>query len=424
MTTAPRAAPGSSARWPASCATGTSCESSPSLRRSSDGQDASPQGRRRDRDRRQGARQARQGDADRPEEGLRLRRGPQHDQAPPAPPLGQGRLEGRRGGRDHREGGPDPRVQRDAARQGGQQAHPGQGRARRRQAQAGCRKDREGSRLMEAATEQAKQAAPPPRLRETYESEVKPALTQRFGYSTPMAVPTLEKITLNMGVGEAKQNTQMLEAAIEQLATIAGQRPSVRRAKKSVASFKVREGMPVGVAVTLRRARMWEFLDRLTSIAIPRIRDFRGLNARSFDGRGNYSMGIREQIIFPEIDYDSIDEVRGLDVTITTTAKTDEEAFALLDGLGMPFSQEGRPGQADVEEEEEEERRKEEARERAEAEAAALEQLKEENPEAYEKPVKPEEGEEGEEGAEGEGGEAKADSGDGDSEETSSKEEE
>ena len=161
----------------------------------------------------------------------------------------------------------------------------------------------------------------------------------------------------------------MLEAAQEQRATIAGQAPSVRRAKKSVASFKIREGMPVGVAVTLRRARMWEFLDRLNSIAVPRIRDFRGLSARSFDGRGNYSMGIREQIIFPEIDYDSIDEVRGLDVTITTTAKTDEEAFALLDGLGMPFSQEGRPGQEDAEAEAEEERRKEEARERAEAEA-------------------------------------------------------
>jgi hypothetical protein len=195
----------------------------------------------------------------------------------------------------------------------------------------------------------------------------------------------------------------------------------VRRAKKSVASFKVREGMPVGVAVTLRRARMWEFLDRLTSIAIPRIRDFRGLNARSFDGRGNYSMGVREQIIFPEIDYDSIDEVRGLDVTITTTAKTDEEAFALLDGLGMPFSPEGRPGEADVEEEAEEERRKEEARQRAEAEAAALEQLKEENPEAYAKPERPEEGEEGEEGAEGEAGEAKAE-GDGQAEGGDSKE--
>jgi large subunit ribosomal protein L5 len=258
---------------------------------------------------------------------------------------------------------------------------------------------------MEAATEQQKQAAPPPRLRETYEQEVKPALTERFGYTSPMAVPTLEKITLNMGVGEAKQNTQMLEAAEEQLATIAGQAPSVRRAKKSVASFKVREGMPVGVAVTLRRARMWEFLDRLNSIAVPRIRDFRGLNPRSFDGRGNYSMGIREQIIFPEIDYDSIDQVRGLDVTITTSAATDEEAFALLSELGMPFQRDGAPGatKTDEEAEAEEEHRKEEARERAEAEQAALEQLKEENPEAYEKPVRPEEGEEGEEGTESAG---------------------
>jgi large subunit ribosomal protein L5 len=274
---------------------------------------------------------------------------------------------------------------------------------------------------VEAATEQQQQAAPPPRLRERYEQEVKPDLIRRFGYSTPMAVPTLEKITLNMGIGEAKQNSQMLEAASEQLATISGQHPSVRRAKKSVASFKVREGMPVGVAVTLRRARMWEFLDRLTSIAVPRIRDFRGLSARSFDGRGNYSMGIREQIIFPEIDYDSIDEVRGLDVTITTTAATDEEALALLDGLGMPFSPEGRPGEADAEAEAEEERRKEEARQRAEAEAAALEQLKEENPEAYEKPVKPEEGELGEEGAEGSAAEGER-KGEDESQETSNEE--
>jgi large subunit ribosomal protein L5 len=252
---------------------------------------------------------------------------------------------------------------------------------------------------MEAATDQQKQAAPPPRLRERYEQEIKPELIKRFGYSSPMEAPTLEKITLNMGIGEAKTSTQILEAATEQLGTIAGQRPNVRRAKKSVASFKVREGNPVGVAVTLRRARMWEFLDRLTAVAVPRIRDFRGLNASSFDGRGNYTLGVREQIIFPEIDYDSIDEVRGLDVTITTTAKTDEEAFALLDALGMPFSQEGRPGQEDAEAEAEEERRKEEARQRAEAEQAALEQLKEENPEAYEKPAaeEPEEGEEGEE---------------------------
>ena len=266
----------------------------------------------------------------------------------------------------------------------------------------------------QAPTEQQKQAAPPPRLRDQYEQELRGALIERFGYSTPMRAPTLSKIVLNMGLGEAKQDTKMLEAATEQLALIAGQRPSVRRAKKSVANFKVREDMPVGIAVTLRRARMWEFLDRLVSIAIPRIRDFRGLNPRSFDGRGNYSLGIREQLIFPEIDYDSIDQVRGLDVTIATTAQNDIEAFALLDGLGMPFAADGRPGEADKAAEEEEERRHEEARERAEAEAAALEQLKAENPEAYEKPVREEEGEEGEEGeaAAGDGEDAKAESGD------------
>jgi large subunit ribosomal protein L5 len=192
----------------------------------------------------------------------------------------------------------------------------------------------------------------------------------------------------------------MLEAATDQLATIAGQKPNTRRARKSIASFKLREGMPVGVSVTLRRARAYEFLDRLMSVAIPRIRDFRGLSPRSFDGRGNYTLGIREQIIFPEIDYDSIDQVRGLEVTITTTAHNDEEAFALLEAFGMPFARDGRPGGPSAEEEEaaEEERRKEEARQRAEAEQAALEQLKEENPEAYAKRVRPEEGEEGEEG--------------------------
>jgi large subunit ribosomal protein L5 len=283
----------------------------------------------------------------------------------------------------------------------------------------------EAATEQQGATQQQKQAAPPPRLRDRYTQEIKPALIERFGYSSPMAVPTLQKITLNMGVGEAKQDTKMLDAAIEQLATIAGQHPNTRRAKKSVASFKVREGMPVGISVTLRRARMWEFLDRLITIAIPRIRDFRGLNARSFDGRGNFSMGIREQIIFPEIDYDAIDQVRGLDVTITTTAQSDEEAFALLDALGMPFGADGRPGEVDRAAEEEEERRKEEARLRAEAEEAALEQLKEENPEAYAKPEKPEEGEEGEEGeGGGEGGEGKPE-GDGgsDSDKTSDKEE-
>jgi len=249
--------------------------------------------------------------------------------------------------------------------------------------------------------EPASKAAPPPRLREVYENEIAGELTKRFGYTSSMQVPRLLKITVNMGVGDAKQSTPILEAATEQLGTITGQRPNVRRARKSIANFKLREGMPVGVSVTLRGARMWEFLDRLITISIPRIRDFRGLNPRSFDGRGNYSLGVREQLIFPEIDYDSIDEVRGLDIAITTTAASDEEGFALLLGLGMPFAAEGRPGEVDTAAEEEEARRHEEARQRAEAEQAALEQLKEENPEAYAKPVREEEGEEGEEGAEG-----------------------
>jgi large subunit ribosomal protein L5 len=183
----------------------------------------------------------------------------------------------------------------------------------------------------------------PARLKTKYNDELRARLQEKFGYSSVMQVPRITKITLNMGVGEAKQDRGMFENAQEQLATIAGQKPNTRRAKKSVAQFKVREGMPVGLSVTLRDNRAYEFLDRLTSIAIPRIRDFRGLNPRSFDGRGNYSLGVREQIIFPEIDYDAIDQVRGLDVTITTTAQTDAEAFALLEALGMPFAREGRP---------------------------------------------------------------------------------
>jgi large subunit ribosomal protein L5 len=181
------------------------------------------------------------------------------------------------------------------------------------------------------------------RLKDRYSKEIRPAMIQRFGYSTPMQAPRLLKITLNMGVGEAKQDSKMLDAAMAQLADIAGQKPNIRRARKSVAAFKLREGMPVGLTATLRGERAYEFIDRLVSIAIPRLRDFRGLNPRSFDGRGNYSMGIREQIIFPEIDYDAVDQVRGLDVAITTTAPTDAEAFALLDALGMPFSRDGRP---------------------------------------------------------------------------------
>ena len=189
---------------------------------------------------------------------------------------------------------------------------------------------------MEAATQTA-------RLKTRYNEEIRPALMQRFGYSSVMQAPRLEKITINMGVGEGKQDSKVLDAAAEQLATIAGQKPSIRRARKSIAQFKLREGMPVGVSVTLRGERAYEFLDRLTSVALPRVRDFRGLKPRSFDGRGNYSMGLREQIIFPEIDYDAVDAVRGLDITFTTSAQTDPEAYALLEAFGMPFSREGNP---------------------------------------------------------------------------------
>jgi large subunit ribosomal protein L5 len=181
-----------------------------------------------------------------------------------------------------------------------------------------------------------------PRLKATYESELRPHLKDELGVSSIMQVPTVSKITLNMGVGEAKTDAKALDSAMDELTIIAGQRAQLRRARKSIASFKVREGMPVGTRVTLRGARMWEFLDRLVSIALPRIRDFRGLDPGSFDGRGNYSLGIREQIIFPEIDYDSIQQVRGLDVAITTTAETDDEARALLRGLGLPFAGERR----------------------------------------------------------------------------------
>jgi large subunit ribosomal protein L5 len=181
------------------------------------------------------------------------------------------------------------------------------------------------------------------RLKTKYDEEIKPALIERFGYTSSMQAPKIEKITVNMGVGEAKQDSKMLDAAQEQLATITGQKPNIRRATKSIAAFKLREGMPVGLSVTLRGERKYEFLDRLTSVAIPRIRDFRGLKATSFDGRGNYSMGVKEQVIFPEIDYDAVDQVRGLDITITTSAATDEEAYALLRAFGMPFANEGNP---------------------------------------------------------------------------------
>ena len=183
--------------------------------------------------------------------------------------------------------------------------------------------------------------AAPARLKQRYVDEVRPQLMERFGYSTVMQAPKIEKITLNMGVGEAKQDSKMLDAALQQLADIAGQKPNIRRARKSVAAFKLREGMPVGLTVTLRDERAYEFLDRLLSIAIPRIRDFRGLKTTSFDGRGNYTLGVREQIIFPEIDYDKVDAPRGMDITIVTTARTNAEGRALLDAFGFPFKREG-----------------------------------------------------------------------------------
>ena len=177
-----------------------------------------------------------------------------------------------------------------------------------------------------------------PRLKERYDNELRSQLKGDLQLASIMEVPRISKITLNMGVGEAKTDAKQLDSALEELTIIAGQRAQVRRARKSIAQFKIREGMPIGARVTLRGARMYEFLDRLVSIALPRIRDFRGLSPDSFDGRGNYSLGIREQIIFPEINYDDIQQVRGLDVAITTSAKTDDQALALMRGLGMPFA--------------------------------------------------------------------------------------
>jgi large subunit ribosomal protein L5 len=185
-----------------------------------------------------------------------------------------------------------------------------------------------------------------PRLKRLYLDELRPRLKDELALSTLMQVPRVSKVTINMGVGEAKTEAKALDSAVEELTTIAGQRAQIRRARKSIAGFKIREGMPIGARVTLRGDRMYEFLDRLVSIALPRIRDFRGLPPRSFDGRGNLSLGIREQIIFPEINYDDIAAVRGLDVAITTTAATDDQGRALLSGLGFPFAGEERGGAA------------------------------------------------------------------------------
>jgi large subunit ribosomal protein L5 len=197
------------------------------------------------------------------------------------------------------------------------------------------------TRVREARKEAAR-ASYAPRMKQLYEQELRGRLKDELGLSSLMDVPRIQKITLNMGVGEAKTDAKQLDSAIDELTIIAGQRAHVRRARKSIAQFKIREGMPIGTRVTLRGARMYEFLDRLVSIALPRIRDFRGLSPASFDGRGNFSLGVREQIIFPEINYDDIQQVRGLDVAITTTAKTDEQALALLRGLGLPFAVDGR----------------------------------------------------------------------------------
>lgn len=174
-------------------------------------------------------------------------------------------------------------------------------------------------------------------LKETYQTDLMPALTKEFSYTSPMEVPRLEKIVLNMGLGEAIQNIKVLDAAVEELTLIAGQRPVVTRARKSIASFKLREGMPIGCMVTLRKGMMYEFFDKLVNVALPRVRDFRGLSDKSLDGRGNFTLGIKEHIIFPEIEYDKIDKIKGLNITIVTTAKTDEEGKALLKMMGMPF---------------------------------------------------------------------------------------
>jgi large subunit ribosomal protein L5 len=177
------------------------------------------------------------------------------------------------------------------------------------------------------------------RLKERYQKEVAPAIAKEFGITNPMAIPRVQKVVLNMGMGEAIANAKILDTATEELRTITGQKPVVTKAKKSIASFKLRQGMPIGVMVTLRGDRMYEFLDRFVSIALPRVRDFRGVSPKAFDGRGNYTIGVREQLIFPEIDFNKVDKLRGMNITIITTARNDEQARALLKGLGMPFRQ-------------------------------------------------------------------------------------
>jgi large subunit ribosomal protein L5 len=224
------------------------------------------------------------------------------------------------------EGGGAPKAEGKAKGDGGKGAP-----------QKGGEKKDKGKK--EAAPAQVYKRTAPPRLKTFYQKEVVPRLMKEFSYSNPMQVPRLHKITLNMGLGEAVQNPKILDSAVDELRTIAGQAPVVTRSKKAIANFKLRQGLKIGAMVTLRRERMWEFLDRLVSLALPRVRDFKGVSPRAFDGRGNYSLGIKEQIIFPEINYDKIDKIKGLNVSIVTTANTDEEGRALLRFLGMPFRQ-------------------------------------------------------------------------------------
>jgi len=202
--------------------------------------------------------------------------------------------------------------------------------------------DKKPSDSKKKGKEDAKAAEPtrpaaPPRLREKYKADVAPALVKRFGYGNPMQIPRITKVVVNMGLGAAVSNPKLIDSAVSEMSEITGQKPVVARAKKAISNYKLRAGMPIGVSVTLRRERMWEFLDRLISLALPRVRDFKGISSKGFDGRGNYTLGLREQIIFPEINYDKIDTIKGMNVTIVTTAKTDEEGRALLAELGMPF---------------------------------------------------------------------------------------
>lgn len=232
-----------------------------------------------------------------------------------------------------------------------------------------------------------------PRLKKRYQKEIVPALKERFGYDNVMEVPRLTKISINRGIGDADENKKALDDAIDELRRITGQHPSITRAKKSISNFGIRDGVPVGCRVTLRDARMYEFVDRLVTLALPRQRDFQGIPDRSFDGRGNYTLGIAEQIIFPEINVDNVSRIDGMDVTFVTTAETDEEAYALLKELGMPFVRRDEDGET--------EREKEAERQKAEREAALREAREEE--EIFEKPDEPDEpDEEGAEGAEGE----------------------